>query len=144
MQNEESDGRTESGEGEVEVETRQGRIEQDTNRAVRKYFRAMTHGRTSIRRDCSVKTQVSGYQAAARAGFELGEKVKEIICRHGVPYMQFPLYRSFALHLAKLQRGYAADDFALLCCAAINRWTGYGLSNAILREVCQELFAARV
>jgi hypothetical protein len=126
------------------MNNREARVEQETGKAVRKYFRAMVRGRTPVRRDNELKEQLAGYETAARAGFELGERVKEIIGRHGASRIQFPLYRTFALHLARLQRSYSADDFALMCCAAINRWTGYGLSNKVLRELCREIFGVQV
>ncbi len=119
-------------------------LEQKTVRASRRYLRSITRGQTSTRRDQAIAAQVAKFAAATRAALELGEKVKEVISRHETPVTHLALYRTFALHLGRLRPRYTDDDFALLCIAAINRWTSYGLSPAALRHLCREVFEVRV
>jgi hypothetical protein len=63
---------------------------------------------------------------------------------HGVPLIQFMLYRNFGLHVDKLFREYSGESLRLMATDAIERWSGYGCKAGVLAEMCLRVFALDV
>ena len=110
-------------------------------RAVRRYAGSVRQGSVPCRADGNAGGQTANYREAAERTELRAEQVRRVIMAHGVPLIQFMIYRNFGLHVDKLFRDHSGESLRLMVMDAIVRWSGYGCKTDVLAEICLKVFA---
>jgi len=109
--------------------------------AVRRYAGSVRQGSVPCRADGNADGQAANYREAAERTELRADQVRRVIMAHGAPLIQFMIYRNFGLHVDKLFRDYSGESLRLRALDAVMRWSCYGCSSAVLREICSTVFA---
>ena len=112
--------------------------------AVRRYAGSIRQGSSPCRADRNAEGQAANYREAAERTELRAEQVRKVIMEHGVPLIQFMIYRNFGLHVDKLFREYSGESLRLMVTDAVARWSSYGCDPAILGSICEQVFGLRM
>ena len=112
--------------------------------AVRRYAGSVRQGSVPCRADGNAAGQAANYREAAERTELRAEQVRRVIMAHGVPLIQFMIYRNFGLHVDKLFRDYSGESLRLRALDAVLRWKCYGCKPEILKTICRQVFALEV
>jgi hypothetical protein len=108
--------------------------------AVRRYAGSVRQGSASCRADGNAEGQAANYREAAERSELRAEQVRKVIMEHGVPLIQFMIYRNFGLHVDKLCRDYSGESLRARALDAVLRWKCYGCDRKILIAICGQVF----
>jgi hypothetical protein len=108
--------------------------------AVRRYAGSVRQGSVPCRADGDAEGQAANYRDAAERAELRAEQVRKVIMAHGVPLIQFILYRNFGLRVDRLCRDYSGETLRLQVLDAVLRWTCYGCDRGILGSICEQDF----
>jgi hypothetical protein len=108
--------------------------------AVRRYAGSVRQGSVPCRADGNADGQAANYRDAAERTELRAEQVRRVIMAHGVPLIQFMIYRNFGLHVDKLFRDCSDESLRLRALDAIDRWSSYGCKPEVLAEICRTVF----
>jgi hypothetical protein len=112
--------------------------------AVRRYAGSVRQGSVPCRADGNAAGQAANYREAAERTELRAEQVRRVIMAHGVPLIQFMIYRNFGLHVDKLFRDYAGETLRARASDAMLRWQCYGCSPTVLQAILKSVFALDV
>jgi len=110
-------------------------------RAVRRYAGSVRLGSVPCRADGNAAGQAANYREAAERTELRADQVRRVIMAHGIPLIQFMLYRNFGLHVDRLFRDYSGESLRLRALDAVLRWKCYGCKPEVLNEICRQVFA---
>jgi hypothetical protein len=113
-------------------------------RACARYERKLAGGAAGRRADGDIESQAEGFRAAVVRNEMRAQQVKKLVMDRGVHTTQLATFRGFGLHVDKLTREYQHETLKHLVVQAIDRWTCYGCSQAILIEICRDVFGLTV
>ena len=109
--------------------------------AVRRYAGSVRQGSVPCRADGNAAGQAANYREAAERTELRADQVRRVIMAHGIPLIQFMLYRNFGLHVDRLFRDYSGESLRLRALDAVLRWKCYGCKPEVLNEICRQVFA---
>jgi len=112
--------------------------------AWRRYQASLRQGSVPCRADGDKEGQAENFRDSAERSEMRYEQVKNLLCDMGVPTIQFVTYRGFALHVDKLWGDHADETLRDCVRHAIQRWTSYGCTEQILRDICRKVFELEV
>ena len=112
--------------------------------AVRRYAGSVRQGSVPCRADGNADGQAVNYREAAERTELRADQVRRVIMAHGVPLIQFMIYRNFGLHVDKLCRAHAGETLRERALDAILRWKCYGCKPEVLEEICAQVFGLGV
>jgi hypothetical protein len=92
------------------------------------------------RADGNADGQAANYREAAERTELRADQVRRVIMAHGVPLIQFMIYRNFGLHVDKLFRDHSGESLRTGVAAAIARWVYYGCDPEVLRAITATVF----
>jgi len=114
------------------------------DRAVSRYAKSIRQGFSPCRADRNADSQAANFREAMERTELRAEQIRRILNERGVSLIQYALYRGFGLHVDKLCRGYSGESLRLQVSDAIARWTSYGCSRDILKQVCSQVFVLEI
>ena len=110
-------------------------------RGVRRYAGSVRQGSVPCGADGNAAGQAANYREAAERTELRADQVRRVIMAHGIPLIQFMLYRNFGLHVDRLFRDYSGESLRLRALDAVLRWKCYGCKPEVLNEICRQVFA---
>jgi hypothetical protein len=111
--------------------------------AVRRYAGSVRQGSVPCRADGNADGQAANYREAAERTELRADQVRRVIMAHGVPLIQFMIYRNFGLHVDKLFRDYSGEALRLRTNDAVQRWQSYGCKLEVLAAICEQVFGLK-
>ncbi len=106
-----------------------------------RYERKLRAGRTLVRRDGDVESQVGAFRRAQETDRDLRANVSELIGSAGVPSIQWLFYYDFARRVSRLARqDMAADCLVSEARMQLEVWVARGLVRSVLEAVARECF----
>jgi hypothetical protein len=115
--------------------------QQKVRRAVLRYEARLRERQGTQRADRNDEVQVTGYRAKAEYDSELDTRIRLVLHRHGVLPANMLAYLNFARHVDRLWRTFSEETLRNRAQMAVARWTAMGLSPAVLRDLCRDVFA---
>ncbi|MCX6841292.1 MAG: hypothetical protein NTX53_03270 [candidate division WOR-3 bacterium] len=88
--------------------------------------------------------QAANYREAAERTELRADQVRRVIMTHGVPLIQFMIYRNFGLHVDKLFRDFSGESLRLRALDTVLRWKCYGCRPEVLQPICEQVFGLYV
>lgn len=100
-------------------------------------LRLQSAGRLS---EQEIQQRVIRYRTAAVEEWAALSSTRPILCNHGIPALQFPMYHSFSRQLGKLKRQGRTMARMQRVESIAARWVARGLNEATLREIAASVF----
>ena len=113
----------------------------DIDTVCERYERKLRAGRTLVRRDGDVESQVGAFRKAQETDRDLRARVSELIGNAGVPSIQWLFYYDFARRLSRLARqDVGHDSLVSEARMQLEVWVARGLERSVLEMIGRERF----
>ena len=113
----------------------------DIDTVCERYERKLRAGRTLVRRDGDVESQVGAFRKAQETDRDLRASVGELIGSAGVPSIQWLFYYDFARRLSRLARqDISSGSRGTEARMQLEVWVARGLSRSVLETIGRECF----
>lgn len=113
----------------------------DIEAVCERYERKLRAGRTLVRRDGDVESQVGAFRKAQETDRDLRASVSQLIGSAGVPSIQWLFYYDFARRVSRLARQEMShDSLASEARMQLEVWVARGLNRAVLEAIAREGF----
>jgi hypothetical protein len=109
-------------------------------RTCARFERALRSGLTTPRNDGDLRRQAARYSRAAERAATVQAQVRQTLCGLGVVPARFGQYLCFARELDRLTRTCSGRRLDLEAVLLRGRWRDHGLSLAVMKAICEQVF----